>query len=539
VAGMTGGQAIVEALKAQGVDCIFGIPGVHNLAIYDALYDAPELRQVVGRHEQWAGFAADGYARSTGRPGVLVTTTGPGAVNALTAIGEAYSDSSPVLHIASQIDSPYLDADKGFVHETREQTRLFRTLSAWQHSIASVEEIGPTIGEAFERMQAGRPRPVFLEVPQDVLNASGETEIVSAARGSRPEADERTVRRAAEWLARAETPLLYAGGGVIRSGASAELTRLAELLGAPVFTSAPGKGSIPDDHPLAIGNRWIGDPEFERWLAEADAVLAVGTRFTAADTNGWTVELSPGLIQIDVDEAEIGKNYPPEERLVGDARAVLRQLVAEVERLGGGRGGDGNRSEVALARALFDDRARRQWPEPMGLIDTLRSTLERDAILTNDSLIQYWTARHFPIYEPRTYHIPWNFGTLGTALPFAIGSKVAYPDRQVVSIGGDGAFMFAAPEVATAVQEGANVVSIVCNDRGYGAMRRHQRLKFGGRIIASDLVTPDFAALARSCGAEGYRLESPAELGPALREALGCGKPAVIDLPLTLDIPWR
>lgn len=539
MAVMTGGQAIIAALEAEGVRCLFGIPGVHNLAIYDALFDHPRIRPIVARHEQWAGFEADGYARSTGDPGVLVTTTGPGATNALTAIGEAWSDSSPVLHIASQIDSPYLNAEKGYIHELRDQRKLFATVTRWQQTIRSVAEIGPAIARAFELMRLGRPRPVFLEVPQDILEARGETRIEPSRPPEPAAADPAAVHRAAERLASAAHPLLYAGGGAIRAGASAELVQLAELLGAPVFTTAPGKGAIPEDHPLALGNRWVGEPQLLRWLEETDALLAVGTRFPAADTAGWTVKISPNVIQIDADPREIGKNYPILEALVGDARVVLGQLAAEVERLGGGRRAAARGAEVTALRERLGAEARERWPVPINLLETLRSSLERDAILTNDSLIQYWTARHFPVYAPRTYHIPWNFGTLGTALPFAIGAKLALPQRQVVAIGGDSAFLFAASELATAVQEGANVVAIICNDRGYGAMRRHQRLKFGGRIIAADLVTPDFAALARSFGAAGYRLESPAELGPALAEALRCGKPAVIDLPLTLDLPWR
>lgn len=539
MASMTGGQAVVAALEAEGVTCLFGIPGVHNLAIFDALFGHPRIRPIVARHEQWAGFEADGYARSTGSPGVLVTTSGPGATNALTALGEAWSDSSPVLHIASQIDSPFLETEQGIIHELPGQAKLFASITTWQQTLRSVEEIGPAIAHAFELMRSGRPRPVFLEIPQDVLQARGETRIEARRPGQQPDLDVAAVRRVAERLAGAANPLIYAGGGVIRAGASAELLRLAELLGAPVFTSAPGKGAIPEDHPLALGNRWIGEPALLRWLAESDALLAVGTRFTAADTNGWTVRLSPSLIQIDVDPREIGKNCRVVDGLVGDAPVALEALAAEVERLGGGRRAASRGAEVVALRERLQAEARERWPVPIGLIETLRGSLARDAILTNDSLIQYWTARHFPVYTPRTYHIPWNFGTLGTALPFAIGAKLAFPERQVVSIGGDSAFLFAASELATAVQEGAAVVSIICNDHGYGAMRRHQRLKFGGRIIASDLVTPDFAALAHSFGAAGYRLESPAELGPALAEALRCGKPAVIDVPLTLDLPWR
>jgi acetolactate synthase-1/2/3 large subunit len=231
-------------------------------------------------------------------------------------------------------------------------------------------------------------------------------------------------------------------------------------------------------------------------------------------------------------------NYPAEIALAGDARLTLAQLVGELERRGTDAGG--RWAEQVRARCEeVDAEMRANHPVPMGVIDTLRSTIERDAILTNDSLIQYWTARHFPVYTPRSYHIPWVYGTLGTALPFAIGAAVAAPERQVIAIGGDGAFAFTMAELATAIQAGANVVCVVCNDQGYEAMRRHQRIRYGGPTFACDLVTPDFAALARSFGALGFSLQSPDELGPALREALDAKRPAVIDLPLSLNLPWQ
>jgi acetolactate synthase-1/2/3 large subunit len=312
---------------------------------------------------------------------------------------------------------------------------------------------------------------------------------------------------------------------------------LAEALRAPVFETAPGRGAIPSDHLLAVGGRWSGEPRLITFLTESDALLVVGSRLGAGDTAYWKMRLPPP-IHIDAEAAVIGMNYPAELALVGDARLTLAQLLTELERWGPAAGGAWAERVRSRCEQL-DAEMRANHPVPMGVIDALRGTLDRDAILTNDSLIQYWTARHFPVYMPRSYHIPWVYGTLGTALPYAIGAAVAAPHRQVVAIGGDGAFVFTCAELATAIQAGANVVSIVCNDRGYEAMRRHQRKRPGGRVFASDLVTPDFAALARSFGALGFSLQSPDELGPALREALAAKRPAVIDLPLCLDLPWQ
>lgn len=535
---MTGGQAVVATLRAAGVDTVFGLPGVHNLAVYDALIDAPEVRHIVCRHEQGAGFAADGYARTSGRPGVFITTTGPGATNAFTALAEAWSDSSPVLHLASQLDAALIDRERGVNHEMNDQIGTFRAITRRRESVRTVERISPAVAESLTAMQSGRPRPAYLEFPQDVLNASGPATIATPQPPLHSPADEGAVRRAAERLAAARRPVIIAGVGVHRSGASDALLRLAEALQAPVFETAPGRGAIPGDHPLAVGGRWTGEPRLIRLLTEADAVLAVGTRLGHGSMENWTIALPP-VIQIDADQSMIGKNYPVAVALLGDARLVLAQLLAAVARSGPRAAADLAGETAALCRAL-DAEMRAAHPVPMGVLDTLRSALRRDAIVTNDSLIQYWTARHLPVYTPRSYHIPWIYGTLGSALPWAIGAAVAAPERQVVAIGGDGAFVFTCAELATALQAGANVVCIVCNDGGYNAMRRFQRLRYGAdRLLASDLVTPDFAMLARSFGAQGYSLETPDDLGPALREALAARRPAVIDLPLALDLPWR
>jgi acetolactate synthase-1/2/3 large subunit len=532
---MTGGQAVVATLRAHGVDVVFGMPGVHNLALYDALCDAPEIRHVVVRHEQAAGFAADGYARATGRPGVAITTAGPGATNALTAIAEAWSDSSPVVLIASHIESPHVEQERGFGHELRGQLDVFQTATRFRARPTRVAEIGPSIGEAFAQAQRGRPRPVLVQIPQDVLNNSDEVEVAEPVRVPPESAEAPLVRAAADMLARAARPAIYAGVGVHRSGAHAELLELAELLEAPVFTTAQGKGAIPEDHPLAVGNRWTGEPELIKLLSESDLLLGVGTRFGATDTTQWQLPLPAAIIHIDADANELGRNVPAEVALTGDAKVVVRQIL---QALDGRRNGDSRRGDLQKAVQAANSAAEAAWPEPMCFLRDLRAGLARDAIVFCDSLIEYWAARHFPVYAARSMHLPWTFGTLGSSLPMAIGAKVAFPERQVVTLCGDGALMFTLPELATAVQAEANIVVIVCNDRGYGAMRMHQQRRFG-RFIASDLTTPDFAAVAEAFGARGIRAESAEDIGPALETALAESRPVVIDVPLALSIPWR
>src|SRR5437660_953325 len=535
---MTGGQAVVAALEAHNVEVVFGMPGVHNLSLYDALYDAaPQIQHVVVRHEQAAGFAADGYARATGRPGVANTTAGPGATNALTAIAEAWSDSSPVVLIASHIESPYVEQERGFGHELRGQLDVFRTATRYRARPMHVRESVPRLADAFAEAQRGRPRPVIVQIPQDVLNGSAEVDVPEPAPVARPEAAASMVRAAAGILARAQRPAIYAGVGIHRAGGHAELLAVAELLDAPVFTTAQGKGAIPEDHPLAVGNRWTGEAELIKFLSESDVLLAVGTRFGATDTSQWQLRLPAAIIQIDADADELNRNVPAEVALEGDAKTVLSQLLCELEGHPVDRRAS-RRMEVEELRQRLDVTAASAWPEPMRFLRDLRAGLARDAILFCDSLVQYWAARHFPVFAPRSMHLPWTFGTLGSSLPMAIGAKVAFLDRQVVALCGDGALMFTLPELATAVQARANIVIVVCNDRGYGAMRMHQRRRFG-RFIASDLATPDFAAVAEAFGARGLRVNSANELGPALEAALTDTRPVLIDVPLALDLPWR
>jgi acetolactate synthase-1/2/3 large subunit len=367
------------------------------------------------------------------------------------------------------------------------------------------------------------------------LNGTEDVGAVEPASGVRDSAEAALVRAAAEMLARARTPAIYAGVGVHRSGAHAELLELAERLDAPVFTTAQGKGAIPEDHPLAVGNRWTGEPRLVKMLAESDVLLGVGTRFGATDTGAWQLPLPAAVVRIDADADELGRNVPAEVALAGDAQTVLRQILdvlpSKTDRTS-------RRGELHGVMHTANAAAEAAWPEPIRFLRDLRAGLARDAIVYCDSLIQYWAARHFPVYEPRSMHLPWTFGTLGSSLPMAIGAKVAFPDRQVVTLCGDGALMFTLPELATAVQAGANIVIVVCNDRGYGAMRMHQERRFG-RFIASDLATPDFAAVAHAFGARGIKLQSASELGPALESALADDRPVLIDVPLALSIPWR
>ncbi|MEZ4568921.1 MAG: thiamine pyrophosphate-dependent enzyme [Thermomicrobiales bacterium] len=297
-----------------------------------------------------------------------------------------------------------------------------------------------------------------------------------------------------------------------------------------------GAGQSRRGHPLSVGGWWHGAPDLHAMLAEADATLVVGSRLGQTDTSGWTAPLRH-LIHIDADGDWIDLNYPAEIGLVGDEGAVLGQLLEDLEGASPAKAGIWQ-ERVGAARRQVEEQMRLEYPTEMGVLDAVANASEGNAIVTNDSLIQYWTSRQLPVERPRSYLYPAVYGTLGSALPFAIGAAVAAPDRPVISISGDGAFMFTCQELATAVQYGVNITCIICNDQGYNAMRRFQRLRYGDYTYATDLATPDFAAMAESFGARGIKLESTGELESALRDAIESAGPAVIDMPLALDIPW-
>ena len=545
---MTGGEAVVRSLTAHNVSTVFGIPGTHNLAVYDALREASGIRHILARHEQGAAFMADGYARVSGQVGVCLSTTGPAALNTLASLGTAFSDSSPVLCIASQIPAAGIGLDKGFLHECSDQLASFGPVTKWSARADTVAAIPDVMREAFARMQADRPRPAAVEVPCDVLDAFDDVTIPEPAVALRPEADEEQIEQAARLLREARRPVIWAGGGVITSDASAELKQLAERLQAPIFTTVLGKGAIADDHPLAAGST-ILHPAAREFLDECDLMLAVGTRFTEEETDRWGLRLPDPLIHIDIDREEIDRNYPATVGVVGDARASLRQINAQMQTASkpGGRpaplrgatqkqGSWERAAEVAGLRQRILSYCQARAPEGVELVQTLRAALPRETIVVSDlTVAAYWCRRLLDIYEPRTNVYPWGFCTLGFGLPAAIGAKVARPESPVVVLCGDGGFLFNCQELAAAVQFNVPIVVLVFNDSAYGVLRPQQEMRYGG-AHAVDLVNPDFIALARAFGVEGCRVTSIEQLGPAVAKAIEADRITLIELPGRL--PW-
>ncbi|MDQ3695052.1 MAG: thiamine pyrophosphate-binding protein [Chloroflexota bacterium] len=529
---VSGGQAVVRALVAHGVDTIFGIPGVHTLALYDALVDAP-IRHVLGRHEQGVGFMADGYARASGRPGVASVITGPGVTNIATAVGEAYTDSSPVLVIASGEDQRWAGQMRGNIHDIRDQTAVIRPLVNWAGRATEVSKIPGLIDDAFGRMASHRPRPAYLEIPRDVLSAEAAADSPMPTPACRPDPASEAIAAAVRTIAGAKRIVVYAGGGAVSSGANRELTALVDRLGAVALTSQMGKGSVPEDHPRSLGNLSPTDPAIATLLRQADLALVVGSKLGASETERGEMVLPATMIQIDIDPEEMGRNYKPSQAIVGDARATARALVdglaaAAITKHGWSEAEIAAAREAALGRAFGAEHA--------DYLAALRRAIPRDGILVNDAtMMSYAAARRYPVYEPRTFFVPAGYLTLGASMPMALGAKVARPEATVVAIVGDGGFQFTMQELATAVQFRLGVPIVIFNDSTYTAVKWEQAHEYDRRYLGVDLVNPDFIALAGAYGIPGVRANSPAELERAVVEAAGRDGPTIIDTPIRFD----
>lgn len=532
---MSGGRAVVESFRAHGVRAVFGIPGVHVLDVYDALLDAPEIRSIVARNELGAAFMADGYARATGRPGIVITTTGPGACNSMAAMGEAYSDSIPVLNFSTQIPLGRIGKDTGEIHDNKDQLGMFRTVTKWNARADRVEDVAPTVAEAFYQMLAGRPRPVEVEVPTDLLGLAA----VVAVEEPRPlpthPPDEAQVRRAVDLLTSGGRPLIWAGGGAVWAGAAPALRHLAEALQAPVLASTKGKGAFPDDHPLALGNTCT-NALVQRYIAESGSMLAVGTRFGFRTCAEWRMRPPARLVHVDVDPTQFGKIYPVAEGIQADARLAVEALLAEVRRRG--YRAEPRAEEVGALRREVWSAVEARSPVELRLLRDLRAALPRHAIVSNDATIpSYWARFLFDVYEPRTWLFPSGWTTLGYGFPAALGAKVGAPDTPVVCIAGDGGFQFTMQELATAVQHDIRVILLVFNDNCYGVLKDFQQARFGGRTTGVDLVNPNFVRLAEAYGIRATRLGGPQDVGDALRDAVRAGDLTLIEVPAQLSRP--
>jgi acetolactate synthase I/II/III large subunit len=543
---MTGGMAIVEALIANGVDTVFGLPGAQMYPMFDALQQrASHIRTVGARHEQACGYMAFGYARSTGRPGVFSVVPGPGVLNTTAALCTAFGCNAPVLCVTGQVPSAFIGKGRGHLHELSDQLGTLRSLTKWAARIDRVEEAPAIVSEAFEQMLTGRPGPVAIEMAWDVMASTSLVPQPYAAVIPPPElVDPLQTMTAAKLLVAAKRPMIMVGSGAQHASEAVRL--LAEELNAPVAAFRGGRGVVSEDHPLGISS-YVAN----RLWPETDVLIGIGTRlempymrWTGMMTMIERPEALPTLIRIDIDPSEMTR-LVPHARIVADAESGTRALLEAVK---------GLRSEsvdhdadtaatvrIAAAKSLARTAIEAVQPQ-LAYLDVIREVLPRDGIFVGE-LSQVGFASYFgyPVYEPRTYISEGYQGTLGFGFPTALGVKVAHPDRAVVSVTGDGGFMFAVQELATAAQEGIALITLLFNNSAYGNVLRDQRTGLGNRVIGATLENPDFMQLAKAFGIECHRLNSPEALRSVLASVLGSAKPVLIEIKIPQGVeisPW-
>ncbi len=529
---MTGGSAIIKSLRRYGIDTLFGIPGVQLDYLFNALYDERKtIRVIANRHEQGCAYMAFGYAKSSGRVGTYAVVPGPGFLNSTAALATAYACKVPLLCIIGQVPSQLIGRGFGAHHEIPDQLGILRSLTKWATRIEHPALVPAAVEEAFRQLFSGRTRPVGLEMAPDIMAMKAVVTLRDAEPKPAPaEPDPELIDQAAAMLGNSRNPIIAVGSGVF--GAEEELLQLAEMLQAPVTMSRNAKGAVSMRH-------YLGLPESagHRIWPEVDVLLAVGTRLYE-QYRAWGVDDDLKIIRIDIDPVEIERNGKPAIGLFADAKQALAALT---DRLG-----RHNRRRAARKDELNGLKARLQkeydkLSPQIDYIKVIRAELPDDGFVVGESTQLSYAARiAMPFYYPRTHITPGYQGTLGYGFPTALGVKVANPDKQVVSITGDGGFLFGASELATAVQQRIATVTLVFNNFAYGNVKRSQIQKYGGKVIATDLHNPDFVKLAESYGAMGLRAETPEALASAIRQGFDYDGPTIVEIPVgDLPNPWH
>ncbi len=532
---MSGAQAITESLKAHDVDTIFGIISIHTLDLFDVLFNEQENLRFIGcRQELGAGFMADGYARATGKPGVLLTSTGPGAADSVGALGEAYYSSSPVLELTTNVEQEYVNSGKLSTHETKDQLGMFRAVTDWNAFIDQIESIPDHMVEAFQRFQARRPRPIELELPTDLLGKQAEVEVLSPRAPEIPQGDPVMVERALDTLLKAKRPVIFVGEEVQSLGGTEEIVRLAEVLGAPIVTGDGAKGAVPEDHPLSLGQilgqRIWGENPLQEWISTCDVVLVLGSILPLRSTVGVGLRLPGTVIHVLLDGESIGKNYATEIPIVASSQAVARQLLGGI----GDRDvykGDSYRSEIDSMREQVYRNLREKWGNETRAFEAIRAVTPKDTIFSLDATVPTSRAiRCLPIYQPRTFMYPHGWAGIGFAFPAGMGAKAGRPNQPVVCVTGDGGFQYNFQELATAAQYGINPIILMFNDNAWGVLKGYQENNYSGRFFGTELVNPDFVKLFESYGFEGTKVSTVAEMSRAIEQAVASDRTQLIEV---------
>ena len=520
----TGGEATVEALIAHGVDTLFGLPGIQNDWLYNALFDnRDQIRVIHTRHEQGCAYMALGWALATGEPGLFNVVPGPGLLNATAAMATAYALNAKVFWLTGQILSRNIGKGIGDLHEIPQQSEVLCGLTKWNDIVLHPSDVGRKVAQAFYEMESGRPRPVALEIPPDVLKLRAAVpETPTPWPPFAPPVDAGAVETAGQWLGAAENPLIFVGGGA--QGVSAEVTQLAELLQAPVVAYRTGHGVLDSRHPLSLKL-----PEAHAYYRSADAILAIGS-YMRSPLQRWGSDSDMKIIRIDVDSDAMHRIQRPDLPIVARAEDALPPLLAAVDRH--------NRKRAPRDEQMRELKA--EWAKASAYLEPqisylkiIREELGEDGIFVDELTQMGYAARIImPVYKPRSYFSSGYQGTLGYGFPTALGVKVARPDLPVLSIAGDGGFMFGVGELATAVQHRIPLVTIIFNNDAYGNVRTMQIRDYDERVIATDLLNPDFVKLGESFGANAFRAEDEGQLRHAMRYGFASELPTIIEVPI-------
>ena len=524
MSGKTCGEALIHLLEGYGVSTVFGIPGEHTLELYRGIAGG-NVRAVTPRNEQGASFMADGYARVTGRPGVCTIITGPGVTNAATGIGQAYADSIPMLVISSANDSPSLGKGWGRLHETTDLCAITRPITAFSVMIHHPSEVPEWVARAFTVFHSRRPRPVHIAIPLDVMEMRVEEEWAVRRVADIPVPARTSVIAAVDLLEKASRPVMLVGGGA--QSASAEVTELAELLNAGVIASNAGKGIVADSNQLSLGGGVIS-PAVQAYLGRADVILAIGTEIAEADSFIYDLPVNGEVIRVDIDPARFSDAFPATVAVQGDARAACELMLLEIKSRGMDGAGRGVVAELERVRAAQFAEFTAVERRHIRLLNLLRDQLPDDAVVMGDiAQIVYTGTAAMRTELPRTWFYPAGYGTLGCAVPGAIGAKIAKPDAKVVALVGDGGLMFTVSEIATAVEEKLSIAIIVWHNHGY-AMIRDGMVKRGIPEIGVSPLAPDFVKMADAFGCPGIRVTDEVSFVRALADAFEHPGPSII-----------
>lgn len=527
----TGGQSVVDVLRKEGVSKVFGVPGESYLDVLDAFYDHSDIEYISARQEGGASFMAEAYAKASGNVGVCMATRGPGATNLSIGIHTAQQDSTPLVALIGQVERSFRNRE---AFQEVDFVPYFSHLCKWTVEIDRAERVLELLHRAFHIARSGRPGPVLVSLPEDMLEEETEQMTHSAYHASPIRPSNESIKQAVKELNAAKKPIIIAGGGVVLAKAQPELIQIAEKLQVPVVTAFRRFHAFPNSHPNYIGSLGIGAPSYLLdYIKECDLILALGTRFTQLTTNNYTlINEKNRLIHVDISPDSLGKVYTPALPIVSDAKEFLKELTEILEPI---KNQERSNKLFEINKKYIEFSTSKQdycedYVDMDGLMHDFIQNLPKDTIIANDAGNFFtWLSRYYRFNQADTYIGPTS-GAMGYGLPAAIGAKIAKPERQVVSFSGDGGYMMTMQEFETAVRYNIPILAIVVNNRIFGTIRSHQERKYPGRVVGTELTSPDFAKIAENFGGHGERVEKNADFIPALERALSAGKPALIEV---------